>query len=187
MIQQPDASPIDPHTVSTHSKSTRAATIDSIQPQRFKRVRARATRNGSMRTESMRTGVRIRDFTYAVDEPTATGGTNTAPTPMEYLAGAVNSCITVVIETIANELDIGLQHVHTETVAHMDPRGFNGVADISPHFHDYTLHVWVACDASDDQRRVLAEQTERRCPAFNLLCDTGLPVELQWQFSATPA
>jgi|GEM_PF-4138440 len=123
MIQQPDASPIDPHTVSTHSKSTRAATIDSIQPQRFKRVRARATRNGSMRTESMRTesmrtesmrtGVRIRDFTYAVDEPTATGGTNTAPTPMEYLAGAVNSCITVVIETIANELDIGLQHVHT--------------------------------------------------------------------------
>lgn len=182
MIQQPDANPIDPHTVSTHSKSTRAATIDSIQPQRFKRVRARATRNGSMRTE-----VRIRDFTYTVDEPTAAGGTNTAPTPMEYLAGAVNSCITVVIETIANELDIGLQHVHTETVAHMDPRGFNGVADISPHFHDYTLHVWVACDASDDQRRVLAEQTERRCPAFNLLCDTGLPVELQWQFSATPA
>ncbi|WP_281245346.1 OsmC family protein [Paramicrobacterium humi] len=52
------------------------------------------------------------------------GGTNSAPTPMEFVAGAVNACIAVVIETVASELGISVHAIETGSKAHMDVRGF---------------------------------------------------------------
>lgn len=143
----------------------------------IKSVRAAGSWQGSMRTE-----VRIRDFTFHSDEPPAVGGTNSAPTPMEFVAGAVNSCISVVIETVANELGIRLEQVETETVAHMDVRGFLGTAEVSPHFQDYRLHVSVVTNASAEHRAALTSQVEKRCPALNLVRDAGVPLDLQWEF-----
>lgn len=143
----------------------------------IKSVRAAGSWQGSMTTE-----VGIRGFTFRSDEPVAVGGTNSAPTPMEFVAGAVNSCITVVIETVANELGVRLRAIETETAAHMDTRGFHGTADVSPHFHDYLLRVSIVANATEEVRRILTAQVERRCPALNLVRDAGVPLELVWQF-----
>lgn len=130
----------------------------------------------------MTTEVSIRDFTFRSDEPSAVGGTNSAPTPMEIVAGAVNACITVVIETVANELGVKLAAIETETTAHMDTRGFQGTADVSPHFRDYLLRVSIDTTESAEQLGVLSAQVERRCPALNLVRDAGVPLELVWEF-----
>lgn len=135
----------------------------------------------------MTTEVRIRNFAFRSDEPVAVGGTDSAPTPMEFVAGAVNSCITVVVETVAAELGVAIRQVETQSTAHMDVRGFRGTADVSPHFVDYVLRVQVVTSAAPPQLAELTAQVERRCPALNLIRDAGIPVNLQWEFSGEPS
>lgn len=84
----------------------------------------------------MTTALQVRNFELRTDEPEAAGGTNSAPTPMELVAAALNGCITVVIETIATELGITLDAIKTSSLAHLDVRGFRGTADVTPHFID---------------------------------------------------
>lgn len=135
---------------------------------------------------SMRTRVSIREFDFVTDEPVAKGGENQAPTPMEFVAGAVNGCITVTIESIAAELGIRLDAVDTLTRAHMDVRGFNGTAEVSPHFKDYALLVQIVTPAAEPELAELRRLVEKRCPAVNLLRDAGIALDLQWQFSPKP-
>ncbi|HEY4614508.1 MAG TPA: hypothetical protein VIG75_03500, partial [Citricoccus sp.] len=61
-----------------------------------KTLRAAGTWTGRQQTR-----VAVREFAFTVDEPEAVGGRNEAPTPMEYLAGAVGACITVTIDQVA--------------------------------------------------------------------------------------
>lgn len=135
----------------------------------------------------MVTEVGIRDFTFQSDEPEPVGGTNSAPTPMEYVAGAVNSCVTVVVRTVAAERGIQIDQIETRTKAHMDVRGFQGTAEVSPHFQDYTLTVHVVTLELIANRADFTAQVEKRCPAINLVRDASVPFELQWQFSISEA
>jgi len=130
----------------------------------------------------MATAVSIREFSFRSDEPAAVGGSNTAPTPMEIVAGAVNACTTVVIEQVAGELGIELAAIDTETVAHLDVRGVRGTADVPAHFLDYALHIVIATNASEVDQRALQRAVEKRSPAISLIHAARVPLELQWQF-----
>ena len=130
-----------------------------------------------------RTRVAIRGFEFVIDQPAVKGGKNQAPTPMEFVAGAVNGCITVTIESVAAELGIQIEHIETLTRAHMDVRGFNGTADVSPHFKDYSLLVQIVTPVAEGELGDLRRLVEQRCPATNLLKDAQVPFDLQWQFS----
>lgn len=144
----------------------------------IKSVRANGEWQGAMATR-----LRVRSFELATDEPLSAGGTDNAPTPMEMVAAAVDGCITVVVATVAAELGIELAGVETTSAAHMDIRGFQGTADVTPHFVDYALTVRVTTQAPDDELTVLGAQVEKRCPALNLVRDAGVPLDLIWQFT----
>ncbi len=111
-----------------------------------KRIRAKGSWQGNMRTT-----VDIREFSFDIDEPVRIGGTDTAPTPMEFVAGAVNGCVSVVVEQVAKELGIEFTALETYSIATQDTRGFAGTADVSPFFHSYRLeiHVETALDDTD--------------------------------------
>jgi uncharacterized OsmC-like protein len=162
---------------------TATQTVNDVRPSEPRREWIKSVRAIGSWQGSMTTDIRIRDFTLRSDEPEAVGGTNSAPTPMEILAGAVNGCITVVIDTVATELAIPLRAVETASAAHMDVRGFRGTADVSPHFLDYTLTVRIASSASAQQQAQLRTLVEKRCPAINLIRDAGVRFDLDWQFS----
>lgn len=131
----------------------------------------------------MATMVSVRDFQFRADEPAHIGGKDEAPTPMEFVAGAVNACVTVVIATVARELGIRITDIRTESRAEIDIRGFQGTAEVSPHFCGYRLLVHVETDAAPDRLNALCVATEKRCPAVNLIRDSGAPVEVVWNFT----
>jgi uncharacterized OsmC-like protein len=135
----------------------------------------------------MTTALKVRGFELRTDEPAAVGGRDSAPTPMELVAADLNGCITVVIETAAAELGVGLESVDTSSVAHMDVRGFRGTADVSPHFVDYGLTVRIVSTASRAEREDLQASVERRCPALNLVRDAGVALEIDWDWSSPTA
>ncbi|MDJ0336664.1 OsmC family protein [Cryobacterium sp. PH31-O1] len=134
----------------------------------------------------MRTRISIREFNFVIDQPVIKGGENDAPTPMEFLAGAVNGCITVTIEAVATELGIRLDQIETLTRSHIDVRGFTGTADVSPHFSDYSLLVQIVTPAAEPKLGELRRAVEKRCPAISLLRDADIPIDLHWQFPAVP-
>ncbi|HLS04825.1 MAG TPA: OsmC family protein [Wenzhouxiangella sp.] len=122
---------------------------------------------------------RVRRFAFDTAEPPAVGGDDSAPTPMEYVVGALAGCIAVVTETVANERKLGVHGLHVDIEATMDTRGFLGLADVSPHFH--RVDIRVSCRLSDAaQLAWLRAETERRCPAYNLVRDAGAQVSVHW-------
>ncbi|MDN5813328.1 MAG: OsmC family protein [Arthrobacter sp.] len=165
-------------TRTTDAQQTRLG--GSVSPKAHdKRIRSQGTWQGSMRTK-----IRIRAFGFEVDEPEPVGGTDTAPTPMEYMVGAVNACLGVVVEQIAEELQIGLEAIETYCLATQDTRGFAGTADVQPFFHSCRIAVHVQTGEQDASRLdQLTTSVESRCPALTLIRAAGVVVDLRWHFA----
>lgn len=135
-------------------------------------------------TGAQQTRVRVRDFTFVSDEPVAIGGRDEGPTPMEYLAGAVNSCITVVIDQLAERRGLPLSSVQTYTLAKQDTRGLAGSADVQPYAYEYRLQIVLATTERDQAALIgFAATAEHTCPAINLLRDAHTGLDVVWSFT----
>lgn len=144
-----------------------------------KTLRAAGTWTGRQQTR-----VAVRDFTFTVDEPERIGGRDEGPTPMEYLAGSVGACITVVIDQLAQRHGLELTGVHTYALARQDQRGLAGTADVQPYFHTFRLQVCIGTPQTDPAvLRQFAADVEHSCPAVNLLRDAHVDLEVAWSFA----
>jgi len=61
-------------------------------------------------THSLAT-ISVRDLTFAIDEPTERGGTNTGPTPTDTALAALIGCTNVIGNKCANKLGIDIGQV----------------------------------------------------------------------------
>jgi len=77
--------------------------IEETAPQ-IKTVRAEGEWKGRYRTD-----LNIRDFRFIVAEPEKIGGKNEGPTPMEYVLGALNGCLSAVVEALKVRKKSGAQ------------------------------------------------------------------------------
>jgi uncharacterized OsmC-like protein len=128
----------------------------------------------------MRTRHQVRSFTaFHTAEPVPVGGDDSAPTPMEYVVAALGGCLAVVAETVAAEQQLGLTALDIDIQATMDTRGFRGTAEVSPHFREVVVRARFGLEVPD-ALPALQREVERRCPAFNLVKDAGVPVTLDW-------
>lgn len=144
-----------------------------------KTLRAAGTWTGQQQTR-----VGVREFEFTVDEPEAVGGRNQGPTPMEYLAGAVNACITVTAEQVAARRGLELTGINTYSLARQDRRGLAGTADVQPYFHRYRLQLAIGTPETDvTALRDFAAAVEHSCPAVNLLRDAGAGLTVAWTFA----
>lgn len=145
-----------------------------------KTLRAAGTWTGRQQTR-----VAVRDFGFTVDEPESAGGRDEGPTPMEYLAGAVDACITVTVEQVAARQGLELTGVNTYSLARQDRRGLAGTADVQPYFHAYRLQLSIGTPETDRTRlRDFAAAVEHSCPAVNLLRDANAGLTVAWAFAA---
>ncbi|MDD9206153.1 OsmC family protein, partial [Georgenia sp. 10Sc9-8] len=170
------------HAESTTDDVTASAPARTTDPTpRLKHVRAAGTWRGAMTTS-----LHVRDFApFATGEPEAVGGDDSAPTPMEYVAAALNGCLVVVTETVARELGIALVDLAVDTDATMDTRGFAGTAEVPPYFTHVAVTVLVTTTGIPAQVEELRAQVQRRCPALTLIAAAGVPVDAEWLI--TPA
>lgn len=124
--------------------------------------------------------LRARDFEFRSSEPESFGGKDDAPNPMELLLGAVNGCVTVVVEVVAEELGVEITSIETDTSGRLDLRGFAGVPDVSPAFQEIVVRIVVGTDADDATFAELQRRTTARCPALALLAQTDVDVREEW-------
>lgn len=141
----------------------------------LKRIRSHGVRTGMERVD-----VSIRQHTFTLDEPVRAGGTDTAPTPLEYVIGALNGCVSVIIDMVAPDFGIVVEDVVTDAVAEQDRDGLRGVPGVRTHFLGVRLDVTVVSTADAETLERLAAEVERRCPMLNLLRDAQVEVDVVW-------
>src|SRR5690625_3164206 len=122
----------------------------------------------------------VRDCSVVTDQSIKAGGTNEAPSPMEYVLGSFNGCVLVVIERIADEIEFTFTHLNAKSIGTVDPRGTQAVNNINPHFKSVTNTIWFETNESKARISELKELVTNRCPALNLFLDAGVDVSLNW-------
>jgi uncharacterized OsmC-like protein len=159
--------------------SHKVAEADAPQ---IKTVRAEGQWKGSYRTD-----LNVRDFRFVTSEPEKIGGNNEGPTPMEYVLGALNGCLGVVVELVAKECGIALRDLKISSSGLVDQRGLFGTAEVSPHFQSVDLEITMATDAPSAKLSPLKQQVLKRCPVYNLIRDSGARVAVTWNFETKAA
>ena len=114
------------------------------------------------------------------DEPEAHGGSGEGPSPLQTVVAALCGCESVTFNRTASELGFAYRGIDFEAEFTIDIRGRMGHPDVRPHFQTVRVQASVDTDESEERLAAVVEETERRCPVFNLLQDAGVRLEMHW-------
>lgn len=117
---------------------------------------------------------------FITDEPVRDGGTGEGPSPLQVVLGALCGCESVTFNRTAAEFDFSYQGIEFEAAFTIDIRGRMGVETVRPHFQTIRVQAVVSTGETEDRLREVVEETERRCPIFNLLQDAKIKTEMLW-------
>jgi uncharacterized OsmC-like protein len=134
-------------------------------------ARARAT-FGSETTlaEGLRAEVNSRQHTIVIDEPTALGGTDTGPNPVEAVLSGLVSCQAISYKVWAAKLGIALEGVTVEAEGSIDLLGFFGIDDhVRPGYDGVQLKVSLSGPESPERYHELADAVDAHCPVLDNL------------------
>lgn len=114
------------------------------------------------------------------DEPEAHGGSGEGPSPLQTVVGALCGCESVTFNRTAAELGFAYSGIEFEAEYTIDIRGRLGNRDVRPHFQTVRVQAIVDTAESEERLREVVEETEARCPVYNLLRDANVKLEMHW-------
>jgi uncharacterized OsmC-like protein len=130
---------------------------------------------------TMRTVVDTGEYgRLTLDEPVAHGGTGDGPSPLQAVLGSLCGCEAVTFHRTAEELGFSYDSLDFEAAFTIDIRGRQGDRTVRPHFQTVRVRAVVATDESEERLAAVVEETESRCPVFNLLRDAKVDLEMEW-------
>ena len=130
---------------------------------------------------TMRTDIDCGDYGVIVtDEPAAHGGTGKGPSPLQTVLAALTGCESVTFNRTAAEFDFDYESITYEAEFTIDIRGRLGNRRVRRHFQTVRLEATVVTDESEERLREVVEETEARCPVYNLINDAGVKLEVRW-------
>lgn len=108
------------------------------------------------------------------DEPLAVGGTDTGPSPYEFLAAGLGACTAMTIRLYARRKEIPLTHVAVDVTHGRDHLKDCEDCEKSPSKIDvFTRSVTLQGDMTDDQRAALMRIADR-CPVHRTLTEKSI-------------
>jgi len=160
--------------------TTRITTAEESEPI-VRRKQVSATNYAGMYTE-----IDTGEYGHIVtDEPVAHGGTGEGPSPLQTVLGALLGCESVTFHRTAAEMGFDYSGIEFDGSYWIDIRGRMGVRGVTQHFQSVKVDAYVTTDEPAERLREVVEETEARCPVFNLIHDAGVRIEVQWVARAT--
>jgi uncharacterized OsmC-like protein len=138
-------------------------------------------------TGAFRSEARIRDFdAVPSDEPTALGGTDSAPNPVEQVLAALGNCLAVGYAANASAAGITIDDLRIRLEGQIDLRTFLGLApDANAGYEAITVDVSIASDATDEQLAGLHEKVVGTSPVGHTL-SRAVPVRIELTNTTAP-
>src|SRR5699024_11094642 len=123
-----------------------------------------------------RLDVQVRDVTLVLDEPTALGGTDQGPNPVEFMLAALMGCMNVVVHVVAKERGIEIRSLEATARGTLDPSRFLGKpTQERAGYSQIDVELEIDSDADDAQLEEIVRHAEQRCPVSdNLLAPTAV-------------
>ena len=139
----------------------------------------------SRQESGLRSRVKIRQFTFDVDEPASLAGTDTAPSPVEYALAALATCQEITYRLHADHLGIALDSVAVTLEGDIDLRGFFAVDDgVRAGFERIWGPVTLEGPSTDAEYERLKKHVDDHCPVLDLLSNKT-PIKLERVPAAT--
>lgn len=136
---------------------------------------------GAINRGGMFTEIDFGEFgDFATDEPQAHGGTGEGPSPLQAVVGALLGCESVTFNRTASEMQFQYDGIEYSAEYTLDIRGRMGVRGVTQHFQTVRVEALVTTSESEERLREVVEETEARCPVFNLIRDAGVKTEMRW-------
>ncbi len=120
-------------------------------------------------------------FRFDVDHPQVFAAEDNGPTPVEYVAVALASCLTAGVAAVAQNRNIQLRSVEAIVEAGMDIQGILGVdSEVRNGFDGIKVTFRIDADATREEIAALVAQSQRRSAVFDILTNpTNVTVEVQ--------
>jgi putative redox protein len=120
-------------------------------------------------------------LSFAAEGHRAFGGTDSAPSPLDFALGALTSCTQVTGQIVASgNPKIALGRWEVAVKANLDGavllKGGEGVSN----FRDVDLAISVETNLDDDAFARFAKEVEHRCPVTQLFRRSGVSVTTRW-------
>jgi uncharacterized OsmC-like protein len=105
--------------------------------------------------------------TWQSDLSPALGGTGSAPSPTQYLLGALAGCAVAFIhDTLAPQLSFPIDDVTVVARCRADARGLLGIEGAIPDLQEIEIEISIATPDSDERLAQLEEIWRERCPIY---------------------
>jgi uncharacterized OsmC-like protein len=124
--------------------------------------------------------IRVRDLSFAIDEPEARGGTNKGPTPTDAAIAALVGCTNVIAHKCADSLNLDIGHLDIAAECVFDRRGVTLSEEIDTPFQAIKLVVTTGNVLSEMQLEMLSREVARYCPLSKLFSRAGTIIEEEW-------
>ena len=130
---------------------------------------------------SCKTVINFGDFGQGVlDEPKEHGGSGKGPSPLHGLLGTLCGCESVTFHRAAKEMNFEYSSLNFTAEFTIDIRGRMGLRSVVPHFKTVRLEVLVDTKETEAKLSEVVNETEARCPVYNLIKDAGVNIQTQW-------
>jgi uncharacterized OsmC-like protein len=117
---------------------------------------------------------------FIYDEPEIHGGGGKGPTPLTGVLAALCACASVTFSRTAKEMAFDYSGIKYQAAFTIDIRGRMGVKGVVPHFQTVKIEARVSTEESSSDLAKVVEETEARCPIFNLIKDAGVRIKIVW-------
>ncbi len=124
---------------------------------------------------------KARQHVCFVDQPQGGGGTDSGPTPLEYLFVSLAGCFATIGQIIARQKRYPVKGIEVQVEGDVDTDGFMGAnPDLRPGFYDIRVHVKIDADMTLEEKEAFVEEIDGRCPISDNLMNVtrvGFTVE----------
>jgi putative redox protein len=118
---------------------------------------------------SFKTEIVAGPHTFYADEPADAGGTETGPTPYDFLSAALGACTSMTVHVVAKREKIPLTGI--ELTITSDRQHAQDCADCTTaagYIHRFNVQIRLEGDLTPQQKQRIVD-VARRCPVFKTL------------------
>jgi putative redox protein len=115
-----------------------------------------------------------------VDQPEELGGTDSGPSPLDYIFVALGGCLVTIAKIVAGQQKIDLRGVEVEITGDLNLDVLRGQEkNERSGFTSINAKVKVDADLTKEEKEAFLEEVDRRCPVSdNLINLTPVTIQL---------
>jgi uncharacterized OsmC-like protein len=107
---------------------------------------------------------KVRTFSVTSGEPSAVGGGDEGPNPLEYFASSIGFCENVTFERNAALMGVDVDSLETSVRGHYDRKGQWGIGGAEPSFSDIMIEMKITTHEPAEKIIELVKLVHKRCP-----------------------